>query len=575
MIFLILFAFLAGVVTIASPCILPILPLVLSAGLGEGKRKPFGVVVGFIASFTFFTLALAALVRLTGLSANALRTLSVVIIGLFGLSLLFPQFQLWMEHLFSRLSSLAPKSGQTSGFFGGFLLGLSLGLLWTPCVGPILASVITLAATSTVTLVSVFIVFAYALGTGLPMLLIIYGGRQLLKKVPWLLKNTGKIQKAFGVIMLLVAVGIFFNVDRTFQTYVIQTFPSYGAGLTQFEDNALIKKQLEKFQRSGSSSPEPSLSTEDSSGSFPIAPELIPGGEWFNSTPLTLADLRGKVVLIDFWTYTCINCIRTLPYLEKWHETYADKGLVIIGVHTPEFEFEKNPTNVRKAIQDFGLKYPVMQDNAFATWRSYNNHYWPAKYFIDKNGRIRDSHFGEGDYDESERFIQELLKETGASVDQITVDNPVYSVAARTPETYVGYDRLEYNVSPEAIKPDKESSYSTPPDIPLNRFAYAGRWTIAGERAVPASSSALTLHFEAGQVFLVMRAKQGLTAQVKVYLDGSPIAADSSGEDVKNGVVSVVDDRLYKLINLKNSGKHLLRLEFLDGNTELYAFTFG
>ena len=232
MLLLMLFAFIAGVVTILSPCILPILPIVLSGSLAGGRKRPFGVVAGFIGSFTFFTLALTAIVKATGLSSDALRTVAVVVIFLFGLSLIIPQTQLFLEKLFTKLSGITPKNENRDGFFGGVLVGLSLGLIWAPCVGPILASVITLAVTSQVNFASVFITFAYALGSGLPMLAITLGGRQLLQRVPWLLNNTAKIQQVFGVLMMVVALGIYFNIDRQFQAYVLQKFPQYGAGLT-------------------------------------------------------------------------------------------------------------------------------------------------------------------------------------------------------------------------------------------------------------------------------------------------------------------------------------------------------
>lgn len=246
MILLVAFSFLAGIVTILSPCILPILPIVLSGSLTGGKFRPFGIVTGFIISFTFFTLALSMLVRLTGISADFLRLFSMVIIAGFGLSLLLPKFQVLMERLFTGLSNLTPKQSENSGFKGGILLGLSLGLVWTPCVGPIIASVITLAASSSVTASAFFIIIAYSIGTSIPMLAIIYGGRQLLSKVPWLTNNTVKIQKAFGVLMILTALAIFFNLDRKFQTYILDKFPNYGTRLTSLEDNQTVRDQLKQ-----------------------------------------------------------------------------------------------------------------------------------------------------------------------------------------------------------------------------------------------------------------------------------------------------------------------------------------
>lgn len=577
MLLLVTFAFFAGVVTVLSPCILPILPLILSSSLGGediGRARPLGVIVGFVASFTLFTLFLSAIVNWFGVGADTLRLFAVVVIGVFGVSLLVPQFQAFMEKIFSRLTGLAPRSTGKKGFSSGLLVGFSLGLLWTPCVGPILASVISLALTGSVTLAAFFITLAYALGTALPMLLTMWGGRELLNRVPWLLRNTGNIQKGFGVLMILVAVAIYTNLDRTFQTFIVNTFPQYGAGLTKFEDREIIRNALRNLQGTSSNSPAVNERGTLMSGLLPKgpqAPELIPSGVWINSEPLSLEALKGKVVIIDFWTYSCINCQRTLPYLKQWHKKYADKGLVIIGVHAPEFEFEKSEKNVRKAVEDFGLEYPIMQDNNFATWRAYENHYWPAKYFIDKDGYIRYTHFGEGAYDESERVIQELLKEAGADSVPQTVANPIYQNYSRTPETHLGFERIDNFASLEKIVPNASKQYTLPARLSRNEVAYGGGWTVMGEYAHPQQGAVLELDFEAKEAFLVMRPKSG-TGRVRVLVDSE---TQYLGEDVVDGGVTVQADTLYRLVRLSVPGRHTLRLEFLDDNIEVYAFTFG
>lgn len=534
MIILIFFAFLAGIVTILSPCILPILPVVLATSVtGENsKKRPYGIVTGFILSFTFFTLFLSTIVKVFGISADSLRSISILVIAGFGLSLLIPRVQLFIESLFARLANFVPASpsggpssaGKT-GFGGGVLIGLSLGLLWTPCVGPILASVISLAITGSVNSQAVLITLAYSLGTAIPMFVIIQSGQKLFTRLPWLLRNTANIQKAFGVIMIATAIGIYQGVDRTFQTYILTKFPQYGSGLTRFEDRAFLKPQLEDMKNPGV--------TLRKKGS--LAPELIAGGQWLNSEPLTLSQLKGQVVLLDFWTYTCINCQRTLPYLKSWDEKYRDKGLVIIGVHAPEFEFEKSVDNVKEAVADFGLKYPIMQDNNFATWRAYKNNYWPAKYLVDREGNIRYTHFGEGDYDETESAIQELLAV------QMPIANPSYETYGRTPETYLGSLR------------SGDESY----------LRYQGQWVQSEEYSTPSSGSRLTLKFDAMSVYLVMR-HSGSPATVKVYLDGTYVKD-----------VIVTKDMLYTLVDLDTAGRHTLELEFLDSNAQLFAFTFG
>ncbi len=249
MILLIAFAFLAGVITVLSPCILPILPIILTSSIGgvsTGKSRPLGVVIGFILSFTFFTLFLSTIVRLSGISADTLRLVSVLVIGGFGASLLIPQFQVLVEKMFSKMAVFMPSNQRRTGFGGGLLIGFSVGLLWTPCVGPILASVISLAITGTVTFDAFLITLAYALGTAIPMFLIMLGGQNALRRVPWLLANLGHIQKLFGVLMILTAIGIFFNIDRKFQTFVLEKFPQYSVGLTQLEDNEAIRNELDR-----------------------------------------------------------------------------------------------------------------------------------------------------------------------------------------------------------------------------------------------------------------------------------------------------------------------------------------
>lgn len=584
MFILILFAFIAGIVTILSPCILPILPIVLSGGVTGGKQRPFGIITGFIVSFTFFTLFLATIVRITGVSADILRTISVIIVAVFGVALLIPQFQVELEKLFSKLAGSvsgvqAKAQNVKSDYLAGVLIGVSLGLVWTPCVGPILASVITLAATASVTLGALIITLAYSVGTAIPLFIITYGGRELLQKHPWLLNNSRKIQQIFGILMLLTAVAIFFNIDRKFQTYVLEKFPQYGTGLTQIEDNQAVRDALEGVSK------EPMDETKIGKPMSDVvktdlgaAPDFIAGGQWFNSEPLTMAGLRGKVVLVDFWTYTCINCIRTLPYVKSWHEKYADKGLVIVGVHTPEFAFEKEADNVEKAIADFEIKYPVVQDNDYATWRAYNNRFWPAKYLIDKDGRIRYTHFGEGDYDETEQMIQELLGETGATVD-MPISNPTYDVKTRTPETYLGLDRMQYfdsNPNPilnQAVNYALNASQPAP-----NSFGFVGTWTVGDEFAHPEKGASLQQTFNAQQVYLVMHPTNGAAARIRLLLDGLPVLPNQfGGADVKNTDSEIVvdTDRLYHLIKLDSPGEHVLTIEFLDGNIEVFAFTFG
>lgn len=559
MIFLLIFAFLGGVVTILSPCILPLLPIILSSSSG-GKSRPLGVVTGFIGSFTFFTLFLTAIVKLTGIPSDSLRVVSILIIGIFGLSYLIPQFQLWIEQVFVRFARIAPKHGNEPGFKNGLLIGFSLGLLWTPCVGPILAGVISLALSGSVTTDAIFITLAYSLGTAIPMFIIMRAGGTALKKVPWLVRNIGKVQKAFGVLMILTAFAIFFNFDRRLQTFVLEKFPQYGVGVTSLEDNELVDDALKGLR-------------SEEQEELKQAPEIISGGAWINSDPLIITNLKNKVVLVDFWTYSCINCIRTLPHLRDWWEKYQTHGLVIIGVHTPEFEFEKSLSNLQTAVKDFELKYPIVQDNDYATWKAFDNRFWPAKYLIDKDGKIRYTHFGEGNYDETEKMIQTLLTEMGASIsDEIEASSKLDN-SPRSPETYLGYSRLDALVSEEKIVMDEFTSYSTPEVVPFDFFALDGTWKVEREFSTPQAGGNLIMAFEGKQVFLIMRSDS--PTRVRINLDSEPVATTNQGEDVKNSLITVNKDRLYKLIKLPETGFHILWLEFLDPGTEVFAFTFG
>ncbi len=572
MLILILFAFLAGVVTILSPCILPILPIVLTGSVTEGKRRPFGVVAGFIVSFTFFTLALATIVKATGLSADALRTFAIVVIGGLGVSLLFPQTQLWLEQIFTRFASAGPRLKDSDGFWGGLLVGLSLGLVWAPCVGPILAAVITLAVSSQINLGTVFITLAYSVGTAIPMLLIMWGGRALLARVPWLFAKAALIQRAFGIVMIGVAVAMVLNFDRSFQTWVLTTFPEYGTGLTKIEDVAVVNQQLEKLR--GGTTPKSSVTLSNPRASQ-TAPEFTKTGAWLNSPPLTMAELKGKVVLIDFWTYSCINCIRTLPYLRAWHATYADQGLVIVGVHTPEFEFEKNLTNVTKAVKDFGLLYPIVQDNEFGTWNAYNNRYWPAKYLIDAEGRIRYHHYGEGEYEATETAIRELLNEAGMPVATQSgmAETPAPVSRRQTPETYLGYERAQSFMNSREFKRDQVVEYQAQPPQ-SDAWTLDGAWMLTSEYAqaqASDTSTRLQLNFNAKDVYLVMGNDQ--PAQVKVTVNNQ---RQWLGKDVSaDGTVTVGAPQLYHLVAAPQVVRDGVLELTVPAGTKLFAFTFG
>lgn len=559
MLILILFAFIGGIVTILSPCILPILPIILSSSATGGKQKPYGIVIGFILSFTFFTLFLTSIVNATGLSADLLRNISVIILILFGLVLLLPSIQAKAEKLFSILANHAPRSSQRHGFGGGIIIGLSLGLLWTPCVGPILAGVISLALTGSVTSSALLITLAYSLGTTMPMLAIMYGGRQLLQKVPWLLNNSSKIQKIFGVIMVITALAIFFNYDRKFQSYILEKFPNYGTILTSLENNDLIKQNLNSIM---DTTPKSIEQTEEQKK----APSLIPGGQWLNSQPLSLDELRGKVVLLDFMTYSCINCIRTFPYLQAWHEKYQSQGLAVIGIHTPEFEFEKNPTNVQKALNDFGISFAIMQDNNYATWLAYDNHYWPHTFLINTKGQIVYEHIGEGNYDVTENKIQELLTEAnlGSNLDKTNIADKLKAddIQSRSPEVYFGSARNEFLTNGQSQLTGLQS-FKAPKEIELNSLYLVGDWLVQSEYASNVSSGAkIIFKYSARKAYIVAGADKELTIKIR-----------QDGQDLKTMLVQ--EKKLYQLTDNGTLETHTLEIEIPEGSLDAFTFTFG
>jgi cytochrome c biogenesis protein CcdA/thiol-disulfide isomerase/thioredoxin len=581
---LLFFAFLSGFVTVLSPCVLPVLPIVLSSSAASGKRRPLGVITGLVISFSLFTLLISQIVRLLGLSANTLRIVAVVIIGFLGLSMIIPKLNELVERAFSFLPRLAgDNQHEGNGFTPGFITGLSLGLIWAPCAGPILASVTALAATQSVTFGSALVVIAYAVGSGIPLLGIAYGGRSLIQKVPFLSKNLGKVQRLFGVVMILTAIAIALNFDILVSVWLTQNLPSGIASLmSNFETSDLIQDQIDQLADSDMQTDyftNTDLTLAELEMGI-ILPNLGPAPDftgivnWINSEPLTLADLRGRVVLVDFWTYSCINCVRTLPYLTDWHAKYQDDGLVIVGVHTPEFAFEEETQNVVNAVNRFQIEYAVAQDNDYTTWRAYNNRFWPAKYFIDAEGIVRYVHFGEGEYEESELVIQQLLAEAGVVTDEaLTIEEAVPITSGQTPELYIGYGRQEAFLSPTPLVIDAAATYTAPDEIPLHRFGVSGRWVFRREHAESLErGNQLTLHFNAKDVYLVLDSE--LPGRIRVSLP-SPQLENQSPDIDENGEILIDQASLYHLVSLDGITEGTVTIEFLDPGLQVFAFTFG
>ncbi|MBA3874260.1 MAG: cytochrome c biogenesis protein DipZ [Anaerolineae bacterium] len=574
MLLLLVVAFVAGIVTVLSPCILPVLPIVLGSSVNGGKSRPFGVVTGLIVSFSIFTLAATQIVTLLHLPASSLRLAAIVIILLLGLSLVIPAFNQWFERLLSRLPRLA-STQKRSGFWGGILTGASLGLIWAPCAGPILAAVTTLAATQQVSAGTVGVIVAYAFGSGIPMLGIAYGGRALAQRSRSLVRYGGRVQQVFGGLMIATAILMVFNLDVAFTVWATTSLaPSWTNTLQSIEQNDAVKTQLDVLQGHDNAASLPqAVSAVNESG--PAAPEFVGISNWINTEPLTMAGLHGKVVLIDFWTYSCINCIRTLPYTTAWYNKYKDQGLVVIGVHSPEFAFEHETSNVEDAVKRFNIAYPVAQDNDFKTWQAFNNEYWPAEYLIDAKGVIRHTHFGEGEYDETEQTIQQLLKEAGAAVTDTTLTKaPVAGYSTNeTPETYVGTDRQTDFASPQKVMEGIVSNYSIPDTLPLNDFGVSGGWTFGPEYATTARNDAkLKLHFYGKDVYLVMTSNKPVPVNVNLV---SPSQKNQSDDVNSNGQTIVGDSRLYHLVQLDSAKEGTVELQFTQPGVRVYAFTFG
>lgn len=564
MLILLLFAFISGLITIAAPCIWPILPIILSSTTTGGHRKPLGITLGIVTSFAFFTLALSYIISIIPFDANILRFIAVIIISFLGLTLLIPQLNQLLEGYVSQMSSrFAAKDTTNSGFKSGYITGFALGIVWTPCAGPILGTIATLAGTQQVSFQIILVTLAYVSGVAIPLFILLTLGQKLFAKTRALNKYTGQIQQVFGLIMIVSALAIATNYHIYLQAKLLDLFPSYSSFINTFEGNETVKKQLDTIKGSPSALPQ-----------YANAPEFEGIEKWLNTEkPLTMKELKGKVVLIDFWTYTCINCVRTLPYVTSWYEKYKDDGFVVIGVHTPEFAFEKKTANVQSALEQYNITYPVAQDNEYGTWKAYNNQYWPAHYLIDANGVVRYTHFGEGKYEETETAIQTLLKEAGKQVtaETLTLEEQTPR-GAQTPETYVGLARLEYATN--SINKTGVQSLIRTDEVPNNSFSFSGQWDIQQEYSKSVKDSRLLLHFNARKVFLVMEPTQGVgTATLKLY--GLKVASTLAGKDTKNSMVEVSSSRMYELIDMgEDAGEHILEIDF-SPNIAVYAFTFG
>jgi thiol-disulfide isomerase/thioredoxin len=489
----------------------------------------------------------------------------------------------------SRIAALGAGGARDKGdgFRSGLLVGGALGFVYTPCAGPILAAVISVSAASGRT---VAVAIAYSLGSAAVLLALTLGGRTLFDRV----RAAGRgpaLQRTLGAVLVITAAAMIAGADVSFDQYVAEHIPEVNitAGI---EKSKAVESRLHeiagreaRYSQSGGKAAVAAKNASDATlladarglKDLGEAPEFRETGRWFNTPgdrPLTLASLRGRVVLVDFWTYTCINCIRTLPYLKAWDTAYRAKGLTIVGVHTPEFAFEHDAGNVQSAIERFGLLYPVAQDNQMGTWNAYGNQYWPADYLIDANGHVRYAAAGEGDYAQTETAIRALLAQAGREVGGMSHPADVIAPSeVATPETYLGTARAQgWRDGPHAGTHNYGAA--APAQLALNEFAFSGAWSIADQPATALSGAGVDAEFRAKNVYLVLSSQGEAPRTVRVLLDGRPISATDAGADVHHGVVTVRAQRLYSLVSLPGDQQRRLSLRFAPGVSG-YAFTFG
>jgi cytochrome c biogenesis protein CcdA/thiol-disulfide isomerase/thioredoxin len=571
MVGLVLVGVVAGLLAGVSPCILPVLPVVLVAGATgasagaqpaaddapaprkAGVGRPVAVVVGLALSFSVLILAGSEIISLLHLPQDSLRDAGIALLILVGLGYLIPPLGDLLERPFARVRIRRP-----SGRGGGFVLGLALGLLYVPCAGPVLAAITVVGATHRVGLTAVFVTAAFAVGTAIPLLAVALAGGQLSRRVSGLRRRAPQIRFAGGAVLILMAVAIAFNTFQGLQRDV----PGYSTAL---QGSARIRSQLNSLTSVRATTLTKCNANATALVDCGPAPEFKGITAWLNTpggNPLTLSELRGKVVLVDFWTYSCINCQRTLPHIEAWYRDYARDGFVVVGVHTPEFAFEHVVSNVRTEAADFGVDYPVAIDDDYETWNAYDNEYWPADYLIDAQGAVRHVHFGEGDYATTEQLIRDLLADAhpGLRLPPATDVPDLTPAGEMNPETYVGYERLQYLVPSSTVAENAPAVYAFPATLPLGGMGLSGTWTEHAQEATAGTDAELELGFLAKDVYLVL----GGSGTIEESINGGPAVTITVG-----GV-----PRLYTLYqgSATSTGTLLLRV---SPGVQAYDFTFG
>ncbi len=562
---LILIAIVAGLIAGISPCVLPVLPVVFVAGATTKSRsswrRALSIVFGLIVSFSILILAGAEIVSQFHLPQQFLRDLGIALLIVVGVGLLLPNLGMWLERPFARFVARQPRLSR-----GGFVIGLALGLVFVPCAGPVLSTIIVLGAKEQVSLMTLLVTLAFSIGAAVPLLIVALAGSALVERARSLRQKGPMLRRIGGVVLIVMAIAISTNVFNSLQADV----PGYTNALQQHvEGSSSVRKQLESLNGNVQSS-DGSLSScvpgDPNLQSCGNAPNFTDITAWLNTPggkPLSIKGLRGKVVLVDFWTYSCINCERTLPHVEAWYNRYKTDGLVVVGVHTPEFGFEHVVRNVRAESKSLGVDYPVAVDDNYGTWDAYNNEYWPADYLIDANGVVRHDEFGEGGYALTENLIRKLLVDAhpGLKLPPRTNLPNLTPTQPTNPESYVGYERIQYLQNTTAPVQNQAVTYQFPKSLTSDYFAFSGVWTDHSQEATAGRHAKLELSYEAQDVYLVMGGS------------GTVTVSDGNGTAPQTIHVEGVP-RLYTLFHVKSTSVGTLVMKVSKG-VQAYDFTFG
>jgi cytochrome c biogenesis protein CcdA/thiol-disulfide isomerase/thioredoxin len=559
---LILISLLAGALTVLSPCVLPLLPIIIGGSIQEKSlKRPIIITLSLALSVILFTLLLKVGTTFANISPEVLQYLSGGLVIFLGIITVFPRtweavnIKLGLQ---KNSDQLLEKSAKKEGILGPILTGVSLGPVFASCsptYALIIATVLPASFSS-----GIVNLISYSIGLGSLMFLVAIFGQRAVKKLRWASNPDSFFRRGLGVLFIIVGILVYTGYSRNLQVYLAR-FDFLRTA--QLEQSVLKRSDL--------------VSNDKISQKYKAA-EFTGNDAWINSEPLKLSGLKGKVVLVDFWTYSCINCIRTIPSLNALYDKYKKDGLVIIGMHSPEFQFEKQKVNVEKAVKDYSIKYPVALDNNFDTWKAFKNNFWPAKYFIDKDGFVRYTHFGEGNELENEKVIRSLLVESGANLDDkaITTNEASKVKKGQTAETYLGYsraDRTKFLNDRESIH-DESYLYKDKQVTKNGEWALSGSWKVNEQDITSTDSNAvLKINFSAKEVYLVIQSD--IETQAKVFINGSTIQNEPAGIDVKDGIVTLNGSRLYRLVNLSEFKENQeLKITF-DKGVKLNAFTFG